>query len=218
MMGEWLLALEAAIQDAQDAGESAARRRQRAARLRDQLARHGRQLGVPALPDDDAFDRARSAIRQRLDPAAEAPLRARSRSRSTRAPPAARCATRSRSSSASWRRCSPRPGRATSSTGRSARPAARACSTSATSRRCATSSPAASRRSGARCASGPTASRRTARASRRWSPTPPSHKWERVSNDDIGEPGCKYWHSTPRLGLVGMLMGWWRVKISSGCP
>ena len=38
-------------------------------------------------------------------------------------------------------------------------------------------------------------------ASRRWSPIPPSHKWERVSNDDIGEPGCKYWHSTPRLGL-----------------
>ena len=26
---------------------------------------------------------------------------------------------------------------------------------------------------------------------------PGSHKWERVSNDDIGEPGCKYWHSTP---------------------
>ena len=47
---------------------------------------------------------------------------------------------------------------------------------------------------------------------------PGSHKWERVSNDDIGEPGCKYYHSTPRLGVVGMLMGWWRVKISSGCP
>lgn len=47
---------------------------------------------------------------------------------------------------------------------------------------------------------------------------PGSHKWERVSNEEIGEPGCKYYHSTPRLGLVGMLMGWWRVKISSGCP
>jgi hypothetical protein len=22
----------------------------------------------------------------------------------------------------------------------------------------------------------------------------------------------------PRLGLIGMLMGWWRVVISSGCP
>jgi AcrR family transcriptional regulator len=47
---------------------------------------------------------------------------------------------------------------------------------------------------------------------------PGSHKWERVSNEDVGEPGCKYWHSSPRLGLIGMLMGWWRVKISSGCP
>ncbi len=47
---------------------------------------------------------------------------------------------------------------------------------------------------------------------------PASHKWERISNDDIGDPGCKYWHSTPRFGLIGMLMGWWRVKISSGCP
>ena len=47
---------------------------------------------------------------------------------------------------------------------------------------------------------------------------PADHKWRRVSNDDLGEDGCKHYHSTPRLGLVGMLMGWWRVKISSGCP
>jgi AcrR family transcriptional regulator len=47
---------------------------------------------------------------------------------------------------------------------------------------------------------------------------PEQHKWRRLSNEDIGEPGCKHYHSTPRLGLVGMLMGWWRVKISSGCP
>ena len=47
---------------------------------------------------------------------------------------------------------------------------------------------------------------------------PARFKWMRISNADIGEPGCKYWHSRPRLGLIGMLMGWWRVKISSGCP
>jgi len=47
---------------------------------------------------------------------------------------------------------------------------------------------------------------------------PASHKWIRVYNDDIGEPGCKNWHSKPRWGLVGLFMGWWRVKISSGCP
>lgn len=47
---------------------------------------------------------------------------------------------------------------------------------------------------------------------------PAAHKWERVRNADIGEPGCKEWRVVPRLGLVGMLAGWWRVKISSGCP
>jgi hypothetical protein len=47
---------------------------------------------------------------------------------------------------------------------------------------------------------------------------PASHKWVRVSNEDIGEPGCKHWHSRPKWGPLGMLLGWWRVKISSGCP
>jgi hypothetical protein len=47
---------------------------------------------------------------------------------------------------------------------------------------------------------------------------PASYKWVRVNNADIGEPGCKHWHSTPRWGPLGMLLGWWRVKISSGCP
>jgi hypothetical protein len=47
---------------------------------------------------------------------------------------------------------------------------------------------------------------------------PERFKWVRISNEDVGEPGCKHWHSRPRYGLLGMLMGWWRVKISSGCP
>jgi hypothetical protein len=47
---------------------------------------------------------------------------------------------------------------------------------------------------------------------------PGHYKWVRVTNDDIGEPGCKSWHVRPRLGLIGMLAGWWHVKISSGCP
>jgi hypothetical protein len=47
---------------------------------------------------------------------------------------------------------------------------------------------------------------------------PAGHRWMRVGNEDIGEPGCKHWHATPRWGLLGMLMGWWRVKVSSGCP
>jgi hypothetical protein len=47
---------------------------------------------------------------------------------------------------------------------------------------------------------------------------PGKHKWMRIGNEDIGEPGCKYWEVRPRMGVIGMMMGWWRVKISSGCP
>ena len=47
---------------------------------------------------------------------------------------------------------------------------------------------------------------------------PAKYKWVRVTNADIGEHGCKSWHVRPRLGLIGMLAGWWHVKISSGCP
>ena len=47
---------------------------------------------------------------------------------------------------------------------------------------------------------------------------PAAHKWVRVSRADVGEHGCGHWHSRPRLGPLGMLMGWWRVKVSSGCP
>src|SRR5688572_9063002 len=47
---------------------------------------------------------------------------------------------------------------------------------------------------------------------------PPAHKWLRVSNAQLGEPGCKHFHVRPRLGPVGLLAGWWHVKVSSGCP
>jgi DNA-binding transcriptional regulator YhcF (GntR family) len=47
---------------------------------------------------------------------------------------------------------------------------------------------------------------------------PEQHKWEWVSSDETGDPGCKTWQTRPRYGPVGMLMGWWRVKVSSGCP
>ncbi len=47
---------------------------------------------------------------------------------------------------------------------------------------------------------------------------PERFKWVRVSNEDIGERGCRHWHSRPRWGIFGFLMGWWRVKLSSGCP
>jgi hypothetical protein len=47
---------------------------------------------------------------------------------------------------------------------------------------------------------------------------PERHRWIRVSNDDIGERGCRHWHSRPRWGLLGMVLNWWRVRLSSGCP
>jgi hypothetical protein len=53
---------------------------------------------------------------------------------------------------------------------------------------------------------------------RRMVEAPQQFKWVRISRADVGEPGCGHWHSRPRLGMIGMLMGWWQVKVSSGCP
>ena len=47
---------------------------------------------------------------------------------------------------------------------------------------------------------------------------PDSYRGVRVSNADIGEPGCLDWHVRPRYGVLGMMMRWWRVVVSSGCP
>src|SRR6201996_2180737 len=47
---------------------------------------------------------------------------------------------------------------------------------------------------------------------------PERYRWLRISRADLGLPGCGHWHSKPVLGPLGMLMGWWRVKVSSGCP
>jgi hypothetical protein len=47
---------------------------------------------------------------------------------------------------------------------------------------------------------------------------PAEHRWVRVRGEEVGERSCKHWHSRPRWGLLGMLAGWWRVKLSSGCP
>jgi hypothetical protein len=47
---------------------------------------------------------------------------------------------------------------------------------------------------------------------------PTKYRFVRVSREELGEPGCGAWEVRPRLGLIGMLMGWWQVKLSSGCP
>ncbi len=47
---------------------------------------------------------------------------------------------------------------------------------------------------------------------------PARYRFIRVSREALGGPGCGAWEVRPRLGLIGMLMGWWQVKLSSGCP
>ena len=74
------------------------------------------------------------------------------------------------------------------------------------------------RRARAPCASRANWRPATASCCERMLASPAEHKWLRISRADVGEPGCGHWHSRPRLGPLGMLMGWWRVKVSSGCP
>lgn len=47
---------------------------------------------------------------------------------------------------------------------------------------------------------------------------PNSYKFVRLPVRDLGEHGCGVWEVRPRMGLIGMLAGWWQVKLSSGCP
>jgi hypothetical protein len=47
---------------------------------------------------------------------------------------------------------------------------------------------------------------------------PGRHRFTRISCRELGEPGCGVWQVRPRMGPVGMLMGWWQVTLSSGCP
>jgi hypothetical protein len=47
---------------------------------------------------------------------------------------------------------------------------------------------------------------------------PAAHPYARVTNHELGLPGCTSYEVRPRLGLIGALAKWWRVKVSSGCP
>jgi len=42
--------------------------------------------------------------------------------------------------------------------------------------------------------------------------------WLQAVALELGEGGCGVYQVRPRLGLIGMLAGWWHVKLSSGCP
>jgi DNA-binding transcriptional regulator YhcF (GntR family) len=47
---------------------------------------------------------------------------------------------------------------------------------------------------------------------------PAAHRWEVVSAAETGEEGCTTWQVAPRMGPLGALMSWWRVRVSGGCP
>ena len=53
---------------------------------------------------------------------------------------------------------------------------------------------------------------------KRMTEEPVKFHWARVTTIDLGEHGCRSWEVVPKLGPVGMLANWWRVRISSGCP
>lgn len=47
---------------------------------------------------------------------------------------------------------------------------------------------------------------------------PSRHKYRAVTLADLGQSGCGTYRVKPRRGIIGMMMGWWHVKLSSGCP
>jgi hypothetical protein len=47
---------------------------------------------------------------------------------------------------------------------------------------------------------------------------PGRYKFARLPVSDLGQGGCGVWQVRPRMGLIGMLAGWWQLKLSSGCP
>jgi hypothetical protein len=47
---------------------------------------------------------------------------------------------------------------------------------------------------------------------------PGSYKFAKLPVKDLGQGGCGVWRVRPRLGLIGMLAGWWQLTLSSGCP
>jgi AcrR family transcriptional regulator len=211
--GEWLLALEAAIQDAQEAGELPA------VLESEQLAFEIHSLGMGAnsafqlYRDETAFERARNAIRDRLSGGlAERPVEVDDRAarRSLRE----QVAKLERELSALFASAYPRRGLEWQVSSPGGPRVLDVGDLEALRDELATRVEEVRRQLRERSDSEQESRERIEALVA----DPTSHKWERISNEDVGEPGCKYWHSTPRFGLIGMLMGWWRVKISSGCP
>jgi hypothetical protein len=47
---------------------------------------------------------------------------------------------------------------------------------------------------------------------------PGRYRYYRVPVRDLGATGCGVYEVRPRLGVIGMLAGWWQLTLSSGCP
>jgi hypothetical protein len=47
---------------------------------------------------------------------------------------------------------------------------------------------------------------------------PAQHRFVRLTEGDLGGRDCRTYAVRPRMGPLGILLGWWRVKVSSGCP
>jgi hypothetical protein len=60
--------------------------------------------------------------------------------------------------------------------------------------------------------------RRAREQLRRMKLEPGRYKFVRLPVRDLGQGVCGVWEVRPRLGLIGMLAGWWELKLSSGCP
>jgi hypothetical protein len=60
--------------------------------------------------------------------------------------------------------------------------------------------------------------RRSRELLRRAHEDPRRYKFLRIPMADLGEGTCGAWEVRPRLGPIGMLAGWWQLKLSSGCP
>ncbi len=47
---------------------------------------------------------------------------------------------------------------------------------------------------------------------------PGRYRYYRVPVRDLGGTGCGVYEVRPRMGVIGMLAGWWQLTLSSGCP
>ena len=78
--------------------------------------------------------------------------------------------------------------------------------------------PSCARRARRSSERGRAAARPTASCSSGCCSSPSATSSPACTASDVDMGGCGAYQVRPRLGLIGMLLGWWHVKLSSGCP